>query len=187
MASPGRPSLILKSGGSSRSVEPRYTPSSGPCAARRSSAAGGFVVSSAGAAGTAPGRSRACASDAHQACRHVSFASPPVPGHRAESTIMLCRCSCHRACPLARRKETVSPSRGNARKLGTRRSMPPAVPHPERPATRYETCTSPNCEREAWRYRQSRSSQPPLTCSAAIHALGSGKSGKQRVARYRAN
>lgn len=66
------------------------------------------MVSSAGAAGTAPGRSRACAGDAHQACGHVSFASPPVPWHRAESTIMLCRCSCHRACPLARRKETVA-------------------------------------------------------------------------------
>ncbi len=78
--------------------------------------------------------------------------------------------------------EHTSPSRGNDRKLGTRRSMPPAVPHRGRPATRYETCTSPNCEREAWRYRQSRSSQPPLTCSAAIHALGSGKSGKRHCA-----
>jgi hypothetical protein len=67
-----------------------------------------FVVSGAAAGGTAPDRSRACAGDVHQACGHVAFASPPVPGHRAESTIMLCRCSCHRACALGRRTETIA-------------------------------------------------------------------------------
>ena len=64
-------------------------------------------MSSAGRDVAAPGRSRACADDAHRVCGHVSFASPPVPEHRAESTIALCRCSCHRACPLARRREAV--------------------------------------------------------------------------------
>jgi hypothetical protein len=52
-----------------------------------------------------PGRSRACAGSEHQVCGHVCFAVPPV--RRRESTIVLCRCSCHRACPLARRKAPV--------------------------------------------------------------------------------
>jgi hypothetical protein len=64
-------------------------------------------VSVDGAGGRTQGRSRACAGDAHKTCGHVGFASPPVPGRCAESTIVLCRCSCHRVCPLARRKGTV--------------------------------------------------------------------------------
>lgn len=64
-------------------------------------------MSRVGTGVAAPSLSRACADDAHQACGHVSFASPPVPGRRRESTIVLCHCSCHRACPLARRKEAV--------------------------------------------------------------------------------
>lgn len=65
-------------------------------------------MSNAGPVAAAPGRSRACAGSAHQVCGHVSFAIPPEPGRRRESTIVLCRCSCHRACPLARRKAPVS-------------------------------------------------------------------------------
>lgn len=64
-------------------------------------------MSNAGPLAAAPGRSRACAGSAHQVCGHVSFAIPPRPGRRRESTIVLCRCSCHRACPLARRKGDV--------------------------------------------------------------------------------
>ena len=177
-------------------------------------------MSSAGRDVAAPGRSRACADDAHRVCGHVSFASPPVPGHHAESTIVLCRCSCHRACPLARRKEAVpvtvwqrrcacpvprtpahstgtqenhyqdlrnsgthsSASHGNAPTPGRTRSKPPAAPRRGRPATRYATCTSANCERGAWRYLQNHFSKPPSTCSAAILAPGSGGSGKRRCA-----
>ena len=51
----------------------------------------------------APGRSRACADETHQACGHVSAAIPGARPRR-EATILLCRCACHEACPLARRK-----------------------------------------------------------------------------------
>lgn len=65
-------------------------------------------MSSASAAGlTYLGRSSACAAGAHLECGHVSYAVGPVPGHRAETRIWLCRCSCHAACPLARRKGEV--------------------------------------------------------------------------------
>jgi hypothetical protein len=58
-------------------------------------------------AAPAPGRSRACANETHETCGHVTAA---IPGARRRSatTILLCRCSCHRACPLARRKEAVA-------------------------------------------------------------------------------
>lgn len=65
-------------------------------------------MSSASAAGlTYQGRSRACARGAHLECGHVSYAAGPVPGHRMDSDVLLCRCSCHAACPLTRRKGAV--------------------------------------------------------------------------------
>jgi hypothetical protein len=54
-----------------------------------------------------------------------------------------------------------SASRGSGAQLGRTRSMPPAVWHRGRPATRYATYTSPNCAHEAWRYLQSRCSSKP--------------------------
>jgi hypothetical protein len=50
------------------------------------------------------GRSRSCAGDAHRDCGHVRAAvRKPASGHRLESTIALCRCACHAACPLVDR------------------------------------------------------------------------------------
>ena len=50
------------------------------------------------------GRSRACAGEAHRDCGHVGAAvRMPASGHRLESTIALCRCPCHAACPLVDR------------------------------------------------------------------------------------
>jgi hypothetical protein len=51
----------------------------------------------------APGRSRACADQTHQACGHV-IAAIPSARPRREATILLCSCACHEACQLARRK-----------------------------------------------------------------------------------
>lgn len=54
--------------------------------------------------GPPSGRSVACAGQAHQNCGHVRAAlRTPVSRHHLESTITLCRCSCHAACPLADR------------------------------------------------------------------------------------
>lgn len=48
--------------------------------------------------------SRACAGDAHQECGHVAMGTRRrVSPARLQSTIVLCRCSCHAACPLAGR------------------------------------------------------------------------------------
>lgn len=50
------------------------------------------------------GRSVACAGDAHQDCGDIRMAMRGrVSRHRLESTITLCRCQCHAACPLADR------------------------------------------------------------------------------------
>jgi hypothetical protein len=51
----------------------------------------------------APGRSRACADQTHQACGHV-IAAIAGARPRREATILLCSCACHEACQLARRK-----------------------------------------------------------------------------------
>lgn len=177
-------------------------------------------VSSAGHVVAPLGRSRACADGAHQVCGDVGYAIPPVPGRRRESTISLCRCSCHKFCPLARRKEAVPvtvwqrrcacPGAGDARtkrgdpgqslpgheeyweptsrihgntlKPGRTRCEPPAAPHRGRPATRYETWSSPKCEREGLMHHQNHFSTPPSTCSAAIHAPGSERPGNGRCA-----
>lgn len=51
-----------------------------------------------------PGSSHVCAHDAHQECGHVNgVVRMTRPGPRLESTVALCRCSCHAACPLADR------------------------------------------------------------------------------------
>src|SRR5258708_22190317 len=51
-----------------------------------------------------PGSSGACARDAHQECGHVTAVMRMSrPGPRLESTVALCRCSCHATCPLADR------------------------------------------------------------------------------------
>jgi hypothetical protein len=130
------------------------------------------VVSSAGAAGTAPGRSRACAGDAHQACGHVSFASPPVPGHRAESTIMLCRCSCHSACPLARRKETVTVT------VWQRRCACPGAEH-ARTSQGDPAESLPGFE-EYWGTYKSESRQRSEARNEAFNAARGAASGKTR-------
>lgn len=48
------------------------------------------------------GRSRHCAAGKHQVCGHVGVAfRRPMDGMAAlQSTIVLCRCDCHAACPL---------------------------------------------------------------------------------------
>jgi hypothetical protein len=62
------------------------------------------VVSDAGPGFDPLGRSRACASDAHRDCGHVSLAvRRQASPHRLESIVALCRCPCHAACPLAGR------------------------------------------------------------------------------------
>jgi hypothetical protein len=52
---------------------------------------------------TPAGRSLACAREAHQECGHVSAGTRFVSRRRLKSTVVLCRCSCHAACPLADR------------------------------------------------------------------------------------
>jgi hypothetical protein len=64
-------------------------------------------VSSGSTSAPSPGRSSACADDAHQACGHVGFASRPGAGRLGEPTVILCRCPCHKKCPLGRGKPGV--------------------------------------------------------------------------------
>jgi hypothetical protein len=50
------------------------------------------------------GRSRAWADGLHEDCAHVSLGMRrPMLPHRLESTVCLCRCTCHAMCPLADR------------------------------------------------------------------------------------
>jgi hypothetical protein len=61
-----------------------------------------LVLSDVGIGVDPLGRSRACAGDAHRGCGHATVAvRAPVPDHRSESGVALCRCPCHAACPLA--------------------------------------------------------------------------------------
>jgi len=61
-------------------------------------------MSDAGPGSDPLGRSRACAGGAHWDCGHINAAvRMPASGHRLESTVALCRCACHAACPLADR------------------------------------------------------------------------------------
>jgi len=47
------------------------------------------------------GRSSLCASGRHEECGHVGLSFRQyLPPHRLQSTILLCRCSCHVACPV---------------------------------------------------------------------------------------
>ena len=74
---------------------------------RTGRAGGRDVVVSDAEPGFGPpgGRSVACAGQAHRDCGHVRVAHRrPVSRHRLESTITLCRCPCHAACPLADRR-----------------------------------------------------------------------------------
>jgi hypothetical protein len=63
----------------------------------------GAVVEIPEPVAASPGRSRACNDDEHQECGHVSAAITGAR-RRQEATILLCRCPCHKACLLARRK-----------------------------------------------------------------------------------
>jgi hypothetical protein len=62
------------------------------------------VVSNAGPSFDSLGRSRACAGQEHQSCGHVGMGARRLAsGGQLESIIVLCRCPCHAACPLADR------------------------------------------------------------------------------------
>ena len=138
--------------------------------AHRSPTAGRFMVSSARVGGAATGRSRACTGDAHQACGHVRVASPAVPGRRAESSIMLCRCSCHRACPLSGRKEAVPVT------AWQRRCACPGLEH-ERTSQGDPGDFLPGWEeyRETYEFESRRRSQARKDAFNAARSASSGK------------
>lgn len=65
---------------------------------------GGFVVADARSPSDSRDRSRACTRGDHRECGHLSMAlRGRTSPRRLQSTIALCRCSCHSACPLADR------------------------------------------------------------------------------------
>jgi len=144
--------------------------SPGVSPAHRSRAARRFMVSSARDGGTATGRSRTCTGDAHQACGHVRFASPAVPGRRAESSVMLCGCSCHRACPLSGRKEAVPVT------VWQRRCACPGLEH-ERTSQGDPGDFLPGWEeyRETYEFESRRRSQARKDAFNAARSASSGK------------
>jgi hypothetical protein len=64
----------------------------------------GFAVSDAGPGSGPSGQSRVCAGGAHGDCGHTNaVVRLPASGRRLVSSVALCRCACHAACPLAGR------------------------------------------------------------------------------------
>lgn len=130
-----------------------------------------FAVSSAGPGIPAPGRSRACADDAHQVCGHVSAAIPGAR-QRPESTIILCRCSCHKACPLARRKEAVPVT------AWQQRCACPGAEHAR--TTQGDPCESLPGFEEFWETYQRESRQRSEAHKDALKAARTAAPGKTR-------